>query len=277
MPEVDRSVSGPTQPVPPANGPVPADKQVPSKPDSNGRDSRIDQLTREKYEYKAQADQAIAQLRAQEARIAALEQVKGAEEIRSREAKPQSIQDLGDDALRQMVADRELNPEAVSIALGELDRRSMAKATESASRQAQHMIELEREKRSVERSVERRFGEAAWDPNNELYQRADQIYGKMLAEAERKFGRGQGEKILSTMPSIQERCFELADREIRAKDLDELPLLRRELEQRKLQDGLLAGASRHVERSEAVKAAIARKDRKGVFANLDIVKSLERG
>jgi hypothetical protein len=277
---VDRSASPPPSPSP--NGGVPTvPPSVSSKPDSSppsGRDARVDQLTREKYEYKAQVTQAQTQLQEALARIALLEQRQSAEDDRSREKRPQSIQDLSEEHLDHVIQEGQgEDPKAFAMAMREIVRREAERAKESATQQAQRQIELERERTQIQRSVEKDFGDSAWDRSNELYQRADKIYGQMIAEAESRFGRGQGRQFIESMPSLQRRCFELADREIRAPDLAELPAMRRELEQRKFQEGLLSGASRPgPERSEAVKDAIRRRDRKSVFANLDIVKSLER-
>jgi hypothetical protein len=276
MPEIDRSVSPPAQPGSPgptggASPSAPAAGEKPSKPASPGRDERIDQLTREKYEYKMKWEQASARLEDLAGEVQALkEQVTAAPRPASTSnGTPSSLADLADADLDRVIQQgSNENPEAFALAIRELQRRTAEQAMKGASKHTEQQIELERDRLRTQAQIQKQFGDNAWDPNGELYKRADRIYGEMIAEAEARFGRGKGRSTIESMPSVQRRCFELADRELRHKELDELPTLRRELELRKQQEALFTGNARPVERDENFKDALKRKDRKGLFQAL---------
>lgn len=281
MPEIpDRSLSTPA-PAPQGvtNGAAPAvekpaDSSKPPKQGPSPYEQRIEQLVREKYEMKSKFEQASARLEALASEVESLKSSR-AVEPRPNGHLPTSVQEYPDQDLHQIIAKgAEANPDGFVLAIQELQRRAAVNATKGVSEQTQRQIQLEAERQQVKSQVVNTFGQQAWRTDTDLYQKADSIYGQMIAEAQQKFGREQGLAYIQSMPSLQMRCFELADRELRARELEELPELRRRAERLKQVEALQSGIGAPVQRDQAFQDALKRRDRRAIFENLPIVKGI---
>lgn len=270
MPEqVDRSVSPPTPAVPSGqNGSASAPeagltaaksdpKQGPSR-----YEQRVEQLVREKYEMKSQLDQAMS-------RIAALEQTsRPSEPTRPPDQPITSVTQLADQTLLDIVRKgSESSADAFNVAYTELQRRAIEKAQAGASKQSQQLIDLERERLNVRSQITQTF-KNPWDKAGELYQLADRYYGHFLADAKQKFGDEAGKRFVENQPNIEMRCFELAERELNAGLLNQLPDLQRKADRLKQIEALESGIGAPIQRDDAFRDALKRRDRRSVFRNL---------
>lgn len=277
MPEVDKSVSSPAQPTTngqPTGGASPATTERTSKPAQPGRDARIDELVAQRERFRMQFEQEKA------SREELANEVKQLKELvtQGRESRPDdqpitSWQQFSNKDLDGVIAEGPTeNPVAFQNAINEKIRRSQEAAIKGASQLSRQEMERNRYQEEVFSDIRRDFPQAfdvngKLDRTSPLYQKADQEYGRLI--------QVYGKTTVDAMPDIQRLCLAKAHRELTLPDMEELQSRRREAEERKRQEALQTGFGSPRD-DQAFQDALRKKDRKAIFQNLGIVKSLNQ-
>lgn len=262
MPEVDRSVSPPT---PPTGQPTGGAAEKSSKPAQPGRDARIDELVAQRERYRMQFEQEKASREELAREVASIK-----EQLQTRETRPDdqpitSWQQFPNKDLDAIISEGPgENPQAYMNAHNEKLRRVREDAIKDASRNARALYDAQRNQEEILSRIKQTFPDAL-NRESPLYRKADEEYGKLV----QKYGKD----VVHGIPDIQELILHKAKGELSLPDMEELQELRRQVAERKQHEALESGF-RPAREDQALQDAIKRKDRKAIFANLPIVKSL---